>query len=140
WWLVVIRVVFGLIAVAALGLGWYGLSQFVTPDGLDTLHRNLNLAYYDLQLFVLSSHPLDDPGPYPWALDVARFAAPAATVYALGEAAWAVFGTGWQRWLHRHTGGHAIVVGSTTEARAIAAALGRGRQRVLQTPAGDAAS
>ena len=48
-------------------------------------------AYYDFQLLVLSSSPVQG-GPYPWQPDVARSAAPAATAYAVADAMLALLG------------------------------------------------
>jgi RyR domain-containing protein len=138
--LVLVRVVFGAIAFGGLVLGYLGLRAFVPAAGLSELHRTLNLVYYDLQLFVLSSNPLEQPGPYPVALEIARFAAPTTTAYALAEAGWAVFGDSWRRWRRRRARRHTIVVGATTEAKAIAASLHRRGNRVLATASGDGAA
>ena len=120
-----VRAVFGLAVAGALGVGAWGLTLYVRPaPGLDVLHRDLDLAYNDLQLFVLSSDPLNG-GPYPWQLDVARFLAPLATVYALAEAVLAVLGERMARRSLRRRRGHTIVVGDSAAAHAIARGLAR---------------
>jgi hypothetical protein len=120
-----VRVLFGLAIVAALGLGGWGLGLYVRPaPDLDGFHRILDVAYDDLQLFVLSSDPLHG-GPYPWQLEVARFLAPLATVYALVEAVLVVLGERMARRNLRRRKGHTIVIGDSAAAHAIARGLAR---------------
>src|SRR5687767_4009957 len=75
--------------VGALVAGYLGIEEFLRALPAESAGsygtRPLDIFYYDLQLFVLSSNPLDEPGPYPLLLDIARVAAPAATIYALIE-------------------------------------------------------
>ena len=133
------RVCFGLLLVAAAGLGYYGTSQYVnSPAGLAGGYgRNWwDIAYYDLQLFVLGSRVLDGAPPFNPALEVARYLAAATTVFAVGLAASALFGSSWRRWRQRRLRGHAIVVGDTPEARAIAARRAA-TMRVVATGDGD---
>lgn len=133
WRLTAVRVVFGFVMVTAIIAGYVGLRDLIL--GLPTAERGAygtsfwSLLYYDLQLFVLGSIPLEAiPGPYSWYLNFARFAAPVATVYALGEAGGALFAGKYRAWRIRHSRGHEIVTGSTTAARALVASL-RDRQR-----------
>lgn len=125
--LVAIRVAFAVLTVVALVTGWLGLRQFITSlsgsqlDGLGSSFRDL--LYYDLQLFVLSSQPLTVTANYPLLLDIARFAAPAATALALAEAAHAIFSGQYHLWRDRHRRRHAIVAGDTAVARAIVVEL-----------------
>ncbi|HEY4025948.1 MAG TPA: hypothetical protein VGO86_05915, partial [Candidatus Dormibacteraeota bacterium] len=84
----------GAIAVTSFVLGFAGLEQYVPAlnaravGGLSFGTGVLDLLYYDLQLFVVNSLPVSYGGPYPWPLEVARFGAPAATVYALAATVW----------------------------------------------------
>ncbi len=125
--LVGIRFAFGFLTPFALVTGFFGLQQLVAGLGpvqarvLGTSFRDI--LYYDLQLFVLSSQPLEMTTDYPALLDIARFAAPAATALALVEAAHAIFSGQVHQWLDRHRRGHAIVTGDTAIARAIYAEL-----------------
>jgi hypothetical protein len=115
------RLLFLVMVAVALGSGYWGLRLFIDSlpaESQANLGRNpLNLFYYDLQLFVLGSKPLEGPGTYNSWLYVAMFAAPAATVLALYEAARALFAGQLQRWRMRRRQGHAIVIGDTTAAR-----------------------
>jgi RyR domain len=115
------RVLFLVMVAVALGCGYWGLRLYIASlpaaDQAGLGRAPLNLFYYDLQLFVLGSKPLEGPGQYnPW-LYVAMFAAPAATVLALYEAARALFSGQLRRWRMRRRLGHAIVIGDTTAAR-----------------------
>ena len=134
--LIVLRVLFGALALSALVLGYLGLNIYVPPTGdLDAIHYQLDLVYADLQLFVLSSGPLQG-GPYPWQLEFARFVAPLTTAYTLGAAAWHAFGDAWSARRRRRAKRHAIVTGDTAAAEAIAEALLRDGQRVLRVAEG----
>ena len=102
-------VLLGVAAVAA-GLGYLGLSQYLShhpgqgsgwPD----------ILYYDLQLFVLSAAPASGPGPIPLALQLARFLAPATTVLAGVETLRVLLGEQLRRWSAAHASGHAVVTG-----------------------------
>ncbi|MFI5954393.1 RyR domain-containing protein [Cryptosporangium sp. NPDC051539] len=76
-----------LAAALALVLGWFGLSEQV--HALNTLPtvefgtRPWDIVYYDFQLFVLDSDPVGVSSTLPWTLQIARFLAPATTVYAV---------------------------------------------------------
>ncbi len=138
------RAVFLLTVFGALVLGYVGMERYVRtlPRG-DFGAGFWNIAYYDLQLFVLGSAPLERPGPYPILLDVARFAAPAATIYAVFEAARALFAGQLRRWWLRNRRDNIIVTGETSAARALIARLmaaprRRERRRVVAIGVGDA--
>jgi hypothetical protein len=122
--LVAIRVLFAVLTVGALVSGYFGLLQFVhtLPSGAYGTNFQ-DIFYYDLQLFVLSSEPLNVSASYPLLLEIARFAAPSATALALVEAAHALFAGRWRSFRERNRSGHSIVVGDTPVARAIVAAL-----------------
>ncbi|GGM37023.1 hypothetical protein GCM10007977_043080 [Dactylosporangium sucinum] len=136
----VARIGFAATVVLAVVLGFWGL-EWHSRSATYSLGRGFwNIAYYDLQLFVLGSAPLDSAGPFPWPLQVARFLAPAATIYALFEAGRAMFASEWQRQWQRRMTGHAIVVGETPIADAMVDGLRRNGRAVLRTAAGDAAS
>ncbi len=139
-----IRVLFGVLTIGALVSGFLGIREFMnglTPAELAVLGTSFrDIAYYDLQLFVLSSQPLTLRGEYPLLLDIARFAAPAATALALAEAAHAIFASQYHAWRERHRRGHGIVTGDTAIARAIVAELRKGRSHVSWITDGSAES
>ena len=132
------RVVWAVTVLAALVTGYLGLRGFLghlPPGRYGT--RPLDIFYDDLQLFVLSSNPLNEEGPYPLALEFARFAAPAATVYALLEAGHALFASRYRRWRVRSRGGNVIIVGATEAADILADKLTAFHRRVVRARSGD---
>jgi RyR domain/TrkA-N domain len=122
----VTRVVFAIVAVVAFILGYVGLDDYLRgqPGVLD-------LVYYDLQLFVLDSAPLQAGGPFPAALEVARFAAPAATAYALAAAVQAILARQLELLRVRRARGHTIVCGAQVHAGFLAQQLRAAGQRVV---------
>ncbi len=133
------RIGFAATVVLAVILGFWGLESYSHSASYALGRSFWDIAYYDLQLFVLGAAPLDNPGPFPWPLQVARFLAPAATIYALFEAGRAVFASEWQRLSQRRRTGHTIVVGETPIADAMVDGLRR-NGLVLRATAGDAES
>ena len=105
-----LRLGFTVVAVLSLILGYFGLGSFLAGS-VDYGSRPIDLFYYDLQLFVLGADPLQSPGPYPVPLEVARFAAPAATLYALFEITWRLFAVEVRKFRARLVRGHVIVCG-----------------------------
>jgi hypothetical protein len=104
------RIVFTVVAVAAFVLGVIGFRQYL-PDHPEYGRNPLDLIYYSLQLFVLDATPLQTATDLPLALEIARFAAPAATIYLLFLAIQALLA---QRLLQarvRLTRGHSILCG-----------------------------
>ncbi|MFD7025447.1 RyR domain-containing protein [Promicromonospora sukumoe] len=125
------RIGFVALVVVSLGLGCWGLI-------LDTTHVPgrtwYDVVYHDLQLFVMGADPASDGGTLSWQLQVARFLAPGTAVYALFEAARALFTSEIRRFRERRARGHAIVVGQTDAADTVTAALEAAGHRVLRTP------
>lgn len=124
-----LRLTFVIVGVIALILGYIGLDQYLTATGQsrDVLH----LFYSDLQLFVLGSDPLEDATDLPLALQIARFAAPAVTLFAVTEAARLLLATELRRLRARRARGHAVVCGDSSAARTLAARLHALDQRVV---------
>jgi voltage-gated potassium channel Kch len=127
-WMPVTRVVFVVVAVVAFALGYAGLDDYL---GGQPGHGVLDLIYYDLQLFVLDSAPLQAGGPFPPALEVARFAAPAATAYALAAAVQAILARQLELLRVRRARGHTIVCGAQVHAGFLAQQLRAAGQRVV---------
>lgn len=133
------RIPLGALAGTAVVSGYLGLWQYVhSARGSGYGQAWWDVLYYDLQLFALGSRPLEGPTPFNPALEVGRYLAAATTAYALLLAASALFGHAWRRWRRRRTKGHAIVVGATPAARAIAERRAR-TMTVLQVPSTDPA-
>jgi voltage-gated potassium channel Kch len=126
-----VRIGFICLAFAALILGYVGLDQYFISHDLSGRHF-LNLLYFDLQLFVLGSDPLQNATDFSAPLQVARFAAPAVTLFALTEAARLLLATELRRIRVRNARGHAIVCGDSSAAAALARNLAMSqRQTVL---------
>ncbi|WP_454856910.1 RyR domain-containing protein [Promicromonospora soli] len=124
------RIGFAVLVVVSLGLGWWGLALDTTQVPGRTWY---DVVYHDLQLFVMGAEPASGGGELSWQLQVARFLAPGTAVYALFEAARALFTGEIRRFRERRAQGHAIVVGQTDAADTVAAALAEAGHRVLRT-------
>jgi voltage-gated potassium channel Kch len=118
----VLRAAVVLLALASAVLGYLGLADFVAGHK-DFGDRALDVIYYDLQLFALGSDPLQDQGPYPVALEIARFTAPATSLYALFETGRLLFAAEVRRWRVRRVRDHVIVCGDSCLAEALARRL-----------------
>ncbi|GIF10347.1 NAD-binding protein [Actinoplanes teichomyceticus] len=124
------RVVFALIGAAALVLGYVGLDEYLR-EGAPGSRDPLNLAYGTIQLFVLGSDPLEGGTRFPPALQIARFAAPVVTLYAVVEAGRLLLATEMRRWRARRARGHVVVCGDTSVARTLAERLHLAGRRVV---------
>ncbi|GAB2959063.1 hypothetical protein GCM10027280_54780 [Micromonospora polyrhachis] len=124
-----LRLIFGTIGLLSVVFGYLGFEEYL-PE-----HSPLDLLYYDLQLFVLGSPPLDDGGPIPDLLNIARFTAPAVTVYALVEAGRLLFATELRRLRARNSRNHVIVCGDGLVASTLARRLRAAGERVVTVPA-----
>lgn len=128
----VLRLLFALLGLVSLVIGYLGLARYVNmPEHADFSHHPLDLFYYDLQLFVLGSPPLDQGGPFPVLLNVARFAAPAVTAYAFVEAGRLLFAAEVRRFRDRNARGHVIVCGDGMVADALVRRLRAAGERVV---------
>ena len=98
----------GALVVAALVLGYVGFGQ---NPGLPGAHPSfLDRLYLSVQLFPLQSGAIAPP--IPWALEVARFLAPALTVYVAAKALLAVFRDQvWRLRARLFLKGHVVVCG-----------------------------
>ncbi|MFV2101668.1 RyR domain-containing protein [Micromonospora sp. LOL_024] len=127
WWL---RLVFAAIGLFALILGYIGLSRLsqVRPDAIGDRY---DILYYDLQLFLLGAELFENPGPYPWQLQVARFVAPLFTLAAVAEAGRLLLATEIRRRRARRASGHVVVCGDTQYAHMLADRLHADGERVV---------
>jgi hypothetical protein len=117
-----LRIGFPLIALLSLVLGYLGFQAYLPGKGYPS--RPLDIVYYDLQLFVLGADPLQNPEPpLPVMLDVARFTAPAVTIYAIAEAIRLLLAAELSRLRARRSAHHAIVCGDTPLADALSRRL-----------------
>lgn len=120
------------VAVASFVLGYFGLSQYLShyPGHVFGTSRP-DIIYYDLQLFVLGSAPLDNAERLPVILQVARFLAPATTVLAGVEALRLLLSEQLRCWAAALASRHAIVTGDGPAAVEIARRLRAGYRRVV---------
>ncbi|MBO4208167.1 RyR domain-containing protein [Micromonospora echinofusca] len=132
----VLRLTFAVVALVSLVIGYIGLAQYVSRN--PEFHgRPLDLLYYDLQLFVLGTPPLDEgSGRIPLLLDIARFTAPAVTVYAFIEAGRLLFAAELRRLRIRQARDHVIVCGDGMVADILTRRLRATGDRVVQVPSG----
>ncbi|MEJ3750102.1 NAD-binding protein [Actinomycetes bacterium KLBMP 9797] len=126
----VLRLGFVGLAVIALVLGYVGFAEHLA--GQDALSRRPeDILYHALQLFVLDAEPPLAESRLPWQLQVARFAAPAATVFALVETARVLLTSELQRLSARNARHHVVVCGDSVMARTLAARLHAAGRRVI---------
>lgn len=125
-----LRILFALLAVVSLVLGWLGFTEYLKtrPDLGDGF---LDVLYYDLQLFVLDSAPVDHGGPYPVMLEIARFSAPAVAAYALVEAARLLFADQLRRFRIRMSRDHSLICGAGAATEILADRLTTAGERVV---------
>ncbi len=123
------------LSLLSLALGFVGLHEYV-PRNQEVGHRIIDIIYYDLQLFVLGSDPLQSKGPFPLTLDIARFCAPAVTVYAAVEAIRLLLAVELSRWRAFRARGHSIVCGDTPFADALTRKLRADGVEVVEIRAG----
>jgi hypothetical protein len=117
---------FGTLALCTLILGFWGLAEY--QHGLNGFW---DILYNDLQLFVVSSDVIRNGGYYPPALQVARFAAPAVTAYALISAAFTVLSSQRRELRIRRSAGHDVVCGAGQPAFLLAKRLRAEGRRVI---------
>jgi hypothetical protein len=104
------RIVFTVVAVAAFVMGLIGFREFLAEDS-GYGRGPLDLVYYSLQLFVLDAAPLQSARNLPWTLEVARFAAPAVTIYLIFLAVQALLAQRLMQARIRMMRGHSILCG-----------------------------
>ena len=127
-----LRWAFVVIGVASMVLGYIGIRAYLLRNPhTDFSHAARDVAYYDLELFLVQSTPLAHGGPYPWPLEIARFSAPCVSVYtvielAVGASAHRIGRARMQRYR-----GHAVVCGSSRMATVLTERLRRERRRVV---------
>src|SRR5262249_14030114 len=119
--------------------GHLGLRQQVWRDSSVYANDTWDLLYYDLQLLVLGPTPLQNGGTIPLSLQIARFMAPAVTVYAVIEAARLLFASELARLRARSSRGHDVVCGNSLVAQALTDRLCEERRRVVRLGGGEQA-
>ncbi|MFG2003072.1 RyR domain-containing protein [Spirillospora sp. NPDC048911] len=126
----VLRLWFGMAALAALVLGIVGFTDYL-PRRPDLGRSFTDVLYYSLQLYVLDSVPLDHGGPYPAALEIARFVAPIVAIYAIADAVWTICAERWRRFRLSRARGHCLVCGDGPASTVLAAKLTAAGEHVV---------
>jgi voltage-gated potassium channel Kch len=96
-----------LLALAAFGLGYAGLSKALARNGQAT--SPLDILYLTFQLFTLESG--SQASPVPWQLEVARFLAPLVAAWAIVRAVATLFREQLEAARMRWWRGHVVVCG-----------------------------
>jgi len=125
-----LRLAFIGLAVAALLLGYRGMAIYLAEHP-ELNHSPIDVLYFTLQLFVLDAEPLSEGGDLPWQLQLARFAAPAATVFAVVETARVLLTSELHRLSARRARRHVVVCGNSAVARTLAGRLHAAGRRVI---------
>ncbi len=126
-WLVVLG-----IAAVALVLGYVGLHEYLSRQTVQGFGKSwADILFYDVQLFVLNAAPAQTAGPFPVALGVARFLAPAATAVATVETVRLLLSEQLRRWSAASASRHAIVTGDGPVALELARKLRDEYRRVV---------
>ncbi|MFU8853183.1 RyR domain-containing protein [Micromonospora sp. SL1-18] len=125
-----LRIVFGVIGLVSLALGYLGFERLLQARP-EAIHDSWDALYYDLQLFVLSAEPFQEPGPYPWQLQVARFTAPLFTLLAVVETGRLLLAAEIRRLRARRARGHVLVCGDSQFAHMLADRLFADGERVV---------
>lgn len=128
----VVRIVFALVGLIGLACGYLGLDQYMR--GTDTKPGDIgvsNVIYYDLELALLQSTPLQTGGPMPALLQVGRFCAPSVLLYPIVELVVALTAPRIRRTRLRRAGGHVVVCGTTRPAQLLTERLRAAGSRVI---------
>ncbi|MDG4772257.1 RyR domain-containing protein [Solwaraspora sp. WMMD792] len=125
-----LRITFVLLAGVSAILGFVGYAELLVGERGGTT-TPVDVLYYTLQLFVLDADQLADRADLPWQLQVARFTAPAATVFALVETARVLLTGELHRLRARRASGHVVVCGDSAMARNLAARLHAAGRKVV---------
>ncbi|MGH3940492.1 MAG: NAD-binding protein, partial [Pseudonocardiaceae bacterium] len=101
-----------LAALTAAGLGAWGFTVYLPMQPEFAGARATDIAYYTAQLFVLDPTPFSAPRPYPLQLEIARFLAPATTIFAIVKTVLVLVRGRMRQWDAAHRKGQVIVTGN----------------------------
>jgi voltage-gated potassium channel Kch len=117
-------------AVLATVLGAVGFVEFLPNRPEFAAATAWDIAYYTMQLFVLDPAPLDVPQPYPVPLEIARFLAPATTIFAVIETVRVLLWERVRRWSVAHASNHVVIAGNDPVALLLARRFAADGERV----------
>ncbi|HEX2299608.1 MAG TPA: NAD-binding protein [Pseudonocardiaceae bacterium] len=118
-------------AVLAAVLGAVGFAGYLPTQPEFAAATPADIAYYTAQLFVLDPTPFDAPHRYPLSLEIARFLAPATTIFALVETVRVLLWDRVRRWSAAHAKGHIVVTGDDPVALMLAKRFAAEGERVV---------
>lgn len=99
-------------AVLAAVLGAVGFARYLPAQPEFAAATPADITYYTAQLFVLDPTPFGAPDRYPVPLEIARFLAPATTIFVLAETVRVLLWDRVRRWLAAHATGHVVITGN----------------------------
>ena len=118
-------------AVSAAVLGAIGFVRYLPTQPDFAGASPADIAYYTAQLFVLDPAPFGAPRPYPLALEIARFLAPATTIFVVVETVRVLVWDRVRRWAAAHAKEHVIVTGDDPVAVMLARRFAADGERVV---------
>ena len=118
-------------AVSAAVLGAVGFVYYLPTQPDFAAASPADIAYYTAQLFVLDPTPFGAPRPYPVSLEIARFLAPATTIFAVVETVRVLVWDRVRRWAAAHAKEHVIVTGDDPVALMLARRFAADGERVV---------
>lgn len=118
-------------AVLAAVLGAVGFAMYLPAQPEFAAATPADIAYYTAQLFVLDPTPFDAPRRYPLPLEIARFLAPATTIFVLVETVRVLLWDRVRRWSAAHAKGHLVVTGDDPVALMLAKRFAAEGERVV---------
>jgi TrkA-N domain len=126
---------FALVGVVAFGLGLWGMTWYLPNHNSATPATFWNSLYGTFQLFLIDSAPIQNGGPFPPPLEIARFLAPLATLSGVVGTTRALLADRLRARAARRAVGHTVVCGPPEVAELLADRLRvRGPVVVIDTP------
>lgn len=118
-------------AVVAAVLGAVGFVRYLPTEPDFAAASPADIAYYTAQLFVLGPAPFAVPRHYPVSLEIARFLAPATTIFVVVETVRVLVWDRVRRWAAAHARQHVIVTGDDPVALMLARRFAADGERVV---------
>jgi hypothetical protein len=129
---------FAVVGVAAFALGLWGMIWYLPDPHTSTPYTFWNSLYGTFQLFLFDSAPIQNGGPFPPPLEIARFLAPLATLSGVVGTTRALLSDRLRARTARRAGGHAVVCGTPEVSDLLADRLrARGPVVVIDPPPAD---
>lgn len=108
------------VGIVAFGLGFWGLEWYLPNTNSSTPNTIWNVLYGTFQLFLFDSSPIQNGGPFPPPLEVARFLAPLATLSGVVGTTRALLSDRLRARAARRAVGHTVICGASEVAELLA--------------------